>query len=123
MVRMRYLKVLNHTKKFESLSPEDIKNLIRDAGIVGMGGAGFPTHVKLSPPPDKTIDTIIVNGAECEPYLTADHRLMLERPEDVVLGLEAIMKVTGVKRGYIAIEENKPDAINAIESNKTEKKA
>ncbi len=103
-------------EKIESLSPEDIKNLIRDAGIVGMGGAGFPTHVKLSPPPDKTIDTIIVNGAECEPYLTADHRLMLERPEDVVLGLEAIMKVTGVKRGYIAIEENKPDAINAIES-------
>ncbi len=101
--------------KIENLSPEDIKNFIREAGIVGMGGAGFPTQVKLSPPPDKAIDTIIVNGAECEPYLTADHRLMLERPDDVVLGLEAIMKATGVKKGYIAIEENKPDAIDAID--------
>ncbi|MDN5312508.1 MAG: H+/Na+-translocating ferredoxin:NAD+ oxidoreductase subunit [Thermoanaerobacteraceae bacterium] len=101
-------------KPLAELTPDEIKNLIRESGIVGMGGAGFPTQVKLSPPPGKTIDTIIVNGAECEPYLTADHRLMVERPDDVVLGLEAIMKATGVKNGYIAIEENKPDAIEAI---------
>lgn len=101
-------------KSLEELSPEEIKNLIREAGIVGMGGAGFPTQVKLSPPKEKTIDTIIVNGAECEPYLTADHRLMLERPEDVVFGLEVILKATGVKKGIIAIEDNKPDAAAAI---------
>lgn len=63
-----------------------------------MGGAGFPTHVKLSPPPEKTIDTVILNGAECEPYLTADHRLMLEEPEKIVFGLKAIMKSVGVKK-------------------------
>lgn len=102
------------SKPLAELTPDEIKNLIREAGIVGMGGAGFPTQVKLSPPPGKTIDTIIVNGAECEPYLTADHRLLVEKPDDVVLGLEAIMKATGVKNGYIAIEENKPDAIEAI---------
>ncbi|MCG0275229.1 MAG: electron transport complex subunit RsxC [Thermosediminibacteraceae bacterium] len=101
-------------KSLDELTPDEIKNLIRDAGIVGMGGAGFPTQVKLSPPPGKTIDTIIVNGAECEPYLTADHRLMVERPDDVVLGLRAIMKATGVKRAYIGIEDNKPDAIEAM---------
>lgn len=102
------------SKPLAELTPDEIKNLIREAGIVGMGGAGFPTQVKLSPPPGKTIDTIIVNGAECEPYLTADHRLMVEKSEDVVLGLKAIMKATGVKKGFIAIEENKPDAIEAI---------
>jgi len=102
------------SKPLAELTPDEIKNLIREAGIVGMGGAGFPTQVKLSPPPGKTIDAIIVNGAECEPYLTADHRLLVEKPDDVVLGLEAIMKATGVKNGYIAIEENKPDAIAAI---------
>ena len=64
-----------------SLSPQDIKSIILDAGIVGMGGAQYPTHVKLSPPPEKEIDAIILNGAECEPYLTADYRLMLEQPE------------------------------------------
>lgn len=101
-------------KPLEELTPDEIKNLIREAGIVGMGGAGFPTQVKLSPPADKKIDTIIVNGAEFEPYLTADHRLMVERPEDVVLGLRAIMKATGVNRAYIGIEDNKPDAIEAM---------
>jgi electron transport complex protein RnfC len=101
-------------KPLEELTPDEIKNLIREAGIVGMGGAGFPTQVKLSPPADKKIDTIIVNGAECEPYLTADHRLMVERPEDVVLGLRAIMKATGVSKAFIGIEDNKPDAIEAM---------
>ncbi|ADL07467.1 electron transport complex subunit RsxC [Thermosediminibacter oceani] len=101
-------------KSLDEMTPDEIKNLIREAGIVGMGGAGFPTQVKLSPPAGKTIDTIIVNGAECEPYLTADHRLMVERPDDVVLGLRAIMKATGVEKAYIGIEDNKPDAIKAM---------
>ena len=96
------------------LSPEDIKNIIKEAGIVGMGGAAFPTHVKLSPPPDKKVDIIILNGAECEPYLTSDHRLMLEYPEDVVFGLQAFMKAMNVKKGFIGIETNKPDAIERI---------
>lgn len=99
----------------ESLKPEEIIAAIKDAGIVGMGGATFPTHVKLSIPPEKNVDTIILNGAECEPYLTADHRLMLENPEDIVEGLRAIMKATNVENGYIGIEANKPDAIKAME--------
>lgn len=98
----------------ETLTADEIKNVIKEAGIVGMGGAAFPTHVKLAPPPDKKVDTVILNGAECEPYLTADHRLMLESPEDVVDGLKALMKALGVKKGFIGIESNKPDAIEAI---------
>ncbi len=104
------------------LSPEEIKNIIKEAGIVGMGGAGFPTHVKLSPPPENNIDTIILNGAECEPYLTADHRLMLENPEDIVYGLKAMMKAAAVNKAYIGIEDNKPDAIKIMkEATKNEK--
>ncbi len=98
----------------ENLSGEEIKNIIKEAGIVGMGGAGFPTHVKLSPPPESKIDTIILNGAECEPYLTADHRLMLENPEEIIYGLKAMMKVLGVTKAYIGIEDNKPDAISTM---------
>jgi len=100
--------------ELESLSKEDIVGIIKEAGIVGMGGATFPTHVKLSPPPDKKIDVVILNGAECEPYLTADHRLMLENPEDVVFGLKVFMKALDVSKGYIGIEVNKPDALEAI---------
>lgn len=99
----------------ESLSADDIKNIIKEAGIVGMGGAAFPTHVKLAPPPDKKVDTVILNGAECEPYLTADHRLMLEKPENVVYGLQALMKALNVNKGYIGIEDNKLDAIEAMQ--------
>ena len=99
----------------DALSPQDIVDIIKNAGIVGMGGAAFPTHVKLSPPPDKEIDTVIINGAECEPYLTADHRVMLEHPGEVVRGLKAIMKVLGVKKAYIAIEDNKRNAISAVD--------
>lgn len=90
---------------------------ITAAGIVGLGGASFPTHVKLSPPPGKTIDTIILNGAECEPYLTADHRLMVEHPQDVLIGLQILMKMMGVSRGYVGIEDNKPDALQAMRFN------
>jgi len=80
-------------------------------GIVGLGGAAFPTYVKLSPPKEKKIDTVILNGCECEPYLTCDHRVMLEETEKVVGGLKLIMKVLDVKNGFIAIEDNKKDAI------------
>ncbi len=98
----------------DRLSPEEIRALIRSAGIVGMGGAAFPAHVKLSPPEGKAIDTVIINGAECEPYLTADHRLMLERPTEVVFGLELMMKALGAGRGIIGIEDNKPDALRVM---------
>lgn len=97
-----------------SLSSDELKAKIRAAGIVGMGGAAFPTGVKLSPPKEKPIDMVILNGAECEPYLTADYRLMLERASDVVEGLKILMKVLGVKRGFIGIENNKPDAVKIM---------
>ncbi|QEK12317.1 electron transport complex subunit RsxC [Crassaminicella thermophila] len=100
----------------ENLSGKQILDIIKEAGIVGMGGATFPTHVKLSPPPEKKIDTIILNGAECEPYLTADHRLMLEDPESIVYGLRAMMKVVNVSKAYIGIEDNKPDAIESMKN-------
>ncbi|MCT4594936.1 MAG: electron transport complex subunit RsxC [Anaeromicrobium sp.] len=98
----------------KDLSGKEILEIIKDAGIVGLGGAAFPTHVKFSPPPEKTIDTIILNGAECEPYLTADHRLMLEDPESIVYGLKAMMKIVNVKKAYIGIEDNKRDAIEKM---------
>ncbi|MGE5494242.1 MAG: electron transport complex subunit RsxC [Burkholderiales bacterium] len=110
----RLSKDIKSKGSLESLSPKQIIDMIKDAGIVGLGGAAFPTHVKLSPPPDKKIDTLIINGAECEPYLTADHRIMLEHPEKVVLGVKAVMKALGVANAVIAIEDNKKDAIAAI---------
>lgn len=97
-----------------SLDGKEILEIIKEAGIVGMGGAGFPTHVKLSPPPNKPIDYVILNGAECEPYLTADHRLMLENPESIIYGLKALMKVLGVTKGYVGIENNKKDAVEKM---------
>lgn len=96
---------------FKTLTGKEVVDIIKEAGIVGMGGAGFPTHVKLSPPPEKKIDTIILNGAECEPYLTCDHRLMLEEPKLIIKGLQILMHALGVKNGVIGIESNKPDAI------------
>ena len=98
----------------DDYTPHDIREAIKDAGIVGMGGAGFPTHVKLSPPKDKKIDTVILNGCECEPFLTSDHRIMLESTEKILWGMKAIMKVVGASRGYIGIEDNKMDAIEAM---------
>ncbi len=97
-----------------SMTPDEIKTTIRDAGIVGLGGAAFPTHVKLSPPADKHIDTVIMNGVECEPYATCDHRLMLERPGDIIEGLKLIMTVLHCSKAYIGIEANKPDAVKAL---------
>ncbi|EEG78167.1 electron transport complex subunit RsxC [Dethiobacter alkaliphilus] len=99
---------------WKNLGVDDLKKIIREAGIVGMGGATFPTHVKVSPPPDQKIDYVLINAAECEPYLTSDHRAMLERPEDVVIGLQTVMKVVNAPKGYIGIEDNKPDAVEAM---------
>lgn len=95
------------------LSPEDIRQAVQEAGIVGMGGAGFPTHIKLNPP--TSVDTVLLNGAECEPYLTCDHRLMLERAAEMVNGLLAMMKASGAKKGIICIEANKPDAVDIVQ--------
>ena len=101
-------------RDYEKLSNEEIVSIIKEAGIVGMGGATFPTHVKLTPPKDKTIDSIIINAAECEPYLTCDHRLMLEDGQKIVEGLKIILKLFPKAKGYIGIENNKPDAIEAM---------
>lgn len=98
----------------EDLSSQEILQIIKEAGLTGMGGAAFPTHVKLSPPPEKKIDTVIINAAECEPFLTSDHRVMLETPEKVIIGLKAMMKVLGVEEGYIGIENNKMDAVKSL---------
>jgi electron transport complex protein RnfC len=101
-------------EKYLDLSAKEMRDRIKEAGLAGMGGATFPTHVKLSPPPDKKIDVLILNGIECEPYLTADHRLMLEYPGDIVRGMRIMMKILGVKRGIIGIESNKPDAVKVM---------
>ena len=101
-------------KDLDSLTPDEIVEIIRDAGIVGMGGAGFPTSVKLKPP--KPIDTILLNGCECEPLLTADHRVLLEFADDVVFGLKAIIKTVNAEKGLIVIEDNKPDAIELMQA-------
>jgi len=98
-------------RDWQNLDSKDLNKIIREAGIVGMGGATFPTHVKLSPPPDKKIDTFILNAAECEPYLTADHRMMLEESARIAIGVKIVMKVLGVTKGFVAVEDNKPDAI------------
>lgn len=97
-----------------TMSREDIIELARASGLVGLGGAAFPTAVKLSPPKDKPIDTYLLNGAECEPYLTSDQRLMVEEPDDIIFGFRAFLKATGVTKGIVCIEDNKPKAIAAM---------
>ena len=98
----------------ETITADEIRERVALAGIVGQGGAAFPTSVKLSPPKDKVIDVVILNGCECEPYLTRDYRFMIERPDDLISGLKLIMKALGVKRGVIGIENNKPEAIELL---------
>jgi len=98
-----------------SLSPEEIRQIVREAGVVGLGGAAFPTAVKLSPPKDKPIDTIIINGCECEPMLTSDYRLMLEHPEDILKGAEIVRQATGAERIIVGIEDNKMKAFKTLE--------
>ena len=93
------------------LTPEEIIGRIKCAGVTGMGGAGFPTFIKLTPPPTAKAECVILNGVECEPYITADYRLMMEHADEILVGLDLLMKEVGVERGYIGIEENKPEAI------------
>lgn len=101
-------------RSLNELTPQEIVKIVENAGIVGMGGAAFPTHVKLSPPKDKKIDFLIINGTECEPYLTSDHRVMLENPVGVLFGCTAIMKALGVTKSFVAVESNKADAIKTL---------
>ncbi|MBB5348133.1 electron transport complex protein RnfC [Desulfoprunum benzoelyticum] len=101
-------------RDWHSYEPKELLGMVKDAGIIGIGGAGFPTHVKLSPPPDNPIDTLLLNGAECEPYITSDHRQMLEYAADIVEGAKIILKILGIKQCAIGIESNKPDAILAM---------
>jgi len=105
---------IGEERNYSNLKPEEIIEKVKMAGVVGLGGAAFPTHVKLSPPKDKKIDTLIINGAECEPYLTADYRIMLERPDDILKGTEIIRKVLNLERVVIAIEDNKKDAAELL---------
>lgn len=101
-------------ENYESADPKEYIKRIREAGIVGFGGATFPTAVKLSPPPDKKINWLIVNGVECEPYLNCDNRLMLEGAEKVIKGLQLVMRIFPEAKGVIAIENNKPQAISVM---------
>lgn len=96
------------------LTPEEIVERVKQAGITGMGGAGFPTHVKLCPPPTAKAEYVIINAVECEPYITSDYRLMMEHADEIVVGLQLLMKAAKVERGYIGIEENKPKAIDLL---------
>ena len=103
-------------EEVDALSSEDLINIIREGGIVGMGGATFPTHVKLSGGIGK-VDTVIVNAGECEPYITSDDRLCREQPEKLISGLKIVMRIFGLKEGHIGIEDNKPEAVKALQAN------
>lgn len=104
----------NAPRDTAGMSREELLAIIRDAGIVGMGGAAFPTHVKLAPPADRKIDTLLVNGCECEPVLTSDHRLMLEYPVGIIEGALLFQRVLDAEKLVFAVEKNKPDAITAF---------
>jgi electron transport complex protein RnfC len=108
----RWAEGLNEPRDPGGMSVDEIREAVLDAGIVGLGGATFPTHVKLAPP--LPIDTVILNGAECEPYLTSDYRLMMERPEEIVDGLRDLLRVLDAPAGLIGVEDNKPDAAEAL---------
>ena len=103
------------------LTPEEIVNRIKNAGVVGMGGACFPTFIKLTPPPTAKAECLIINAVECEPYITADYRLMMERPDEILVGLELLMIAAKVSKGYIGIETNKPAAIELLTKKCAEK--
>ncbi|QUL99650.1 MAG: electron transport complex subunit RsxC [Candidatus Fermentithermobacillus carboniphilus] len=107
--------VVPRARDLDSISGEEIIAFVREIGLVGLGGAAFPTAVKLTPPADKPIDTYLLNGAECEPYLTSDYRLMLEEAEVVIFGFRALLKAARVARGIVCIEDNKPEAISAMQ--------
>ena len=99
----------------QELTPEEIVSRIKEAGVTGMGGAGFPTFIKLCPPPGAKAECVILNGVECEPYITSDYRLMMEHADEILVGLDLLMKAAMVERGYIGIEDNKPEAIALFE--------
>lgn len=101
-------------RDLESMTPDEIVSAVQDAGLVGLGGAAFPSHVKMKPPEGVTIDTVIVNGCECEPYLTCDHRIMLEQTDALIRGVKLALKATGAKRAIIGVEDNKLDAVSKI---------
>lgn len=101
-------------RDIESMSPEELVQAVQDTGVVGLGGAAFPTHVKLIVPEGKSVDTVVVNGCECEPYLTTDHRVMLERPDDIIAGIRVVARSLGAKRVLVGIEENKMDAAEVL---------
>ena len=98
----------------DAMSPDDIIQAVQNAGMVGLGGAAFPTHIKMKPPPEHTVDTLVANGCECEPYLTCDHRIMLEQPGKLIKGVRLVMRAIGVNAAVIGIEDNKMDAVQAI---------
>ena len=102
--------------RWEGLTTDEVVRAVQDAGVVGLGGAAFPTHVKLAPPKDHAVHTLIINGAECEPYLTSDHRTMAEFPERVLFGIRVMMHSLGVAKCVVGVERNKPDAIAALEA-------
>lgn len=97
-----------------ALSPQDLVQAVQDSGLVGLGGAAFPTHVKLTPPSRHKIDTVLINGCECEPFLTTDHRVMLEQADDLIAGTQIIMQILGAERAVIGTEDNKLDAVEAV---------
>ncbi len=108
--------LLSVPESWESAAPENLQKLVREAGIVGLGGAAFPTHVKMSPPSDKPVDHFILNGCECEPFLTCDHRSMLEDTDRILTGMAIMMKMMRIDQGIIGIESNKADAIAIMEA-------
>lgn len=114
--KMEEIEGLGAKKDYTQMTNDEIFAAIKNAGVVGLGGAGFPTHVKLNTPKDVTIDHILVNAAECEPYLTTDYRLMLEQTEKLVKGLQIMLQVHPKAKGVIGIEDNKPEAIKVLEA-------
>lgn len=113
-----WLETIDRTPEVNTICKLEAKEIIekiKNAGIVGLGGACFPTHVKLMPPPDKKAEVLIINGVECEPYLTCDHQLMLEHGEEIIIGISILMKALGISKAIIGIEKNKPDAIKHMQ--------
>lgn len=105
---------LSKIENWETAEKKELLDMIKEKGIVGIGGATFPTHVKLNPPANVKIDTLLLNGAECEPYLNSDNRLMLENPKSIIEGIKIIMKILEVSKAYVGIEDNKPEAIETM---------
>lgn len=112
--RYETVKGFGNARDYTKLTADEIRDIVKEAGIVGMGGAGFPTHVKLAPKDPEKIDTIIVNGAECEPYLTSDYRVMKEAPQKIISGLKVMLSMFPSAKGFIGVEDNKPDCIRIL---------